>query len=88
MFNVLFTISVALLSYGIGYFYGKNRQRAHTDAKDPSICSCTHKYSMHNDKGRCQVARIKEVNYSQREFQCACVRYDGIPPAHIYMKDQ
>lgn len=55
--------------------------------KDLSICSCTHKYSMHNDKGKCNVAVIKKVNYAQREFGCACVRYDGIPPGHIYMKD-
>lgn len=87
MLEILFTISVALLSYGIGYFYGRNRAFALVESRDASICSCTHRYSMHDEKGSCQVAKIKEVNYRQREFQCACVRYDGIPPAHIYMKD-
>jgi hypothetical protein len=46
------------------------------------------------ENGKCN-STIKAKKYNSlgdnvgyQYLGCACVRYDGIPPAHIYMKDQ
>lgn len=67
-----------------GYAQGKKSQPKAIKEKDLSICSCTHAYSMHKDDGACNVMKVKNDLY---RYPCPCIRYDGIPPAHIYVKD-
>lgn len=69
------------------FFWGYRLGKSSNAEKDNSLCSCNHQYSMHTESGRCNVVKIKKVNYRYQEYRCACVRYDGIPPAHVYMKD-
>jgi hypothetical protein len=78
--------------FTIGVWYGK--KRATPTEKDQSVCSCGHAYSMHDNDNKCQVAvPVKKYNKFgdfagwDRTHRCACHRYDGIPPAHVYMKD-
>lgn len=67
--------------------YRAGRKDYKPQEKDSSVCSCAHQYSMHNDKGVCNVHKIKKINHREAQIRCACTRYDGIPPAHVYMKD-
>lgn len=88
MDSYILQVSLYLVFFLVGYWIGVKFSRpTPPKQKDLSICSCSHKYSMHNDKGKCQVAVIKRLNYQDREFGCACVRYDGIPPGHVFMKE-
>lgn len=76
----------------VGYLIG-SRRRTIPEEKDKSTCSCTHKYSMHLESGACNAAVTRDRYNKQGDFTgkdylpCACVRYDGIPPAHLFMKD-
>lgn len=73
-----------------GVYVGKRINRTNTNnspEKDQSRCSCGHPYSMHKDNGFCNVTKIKYEYGSYKNYPCACIRYDGIPPAHVFMKD-
>lgn len=83
---------VGLIAFQTGVWCGK--KRATPTEKDTSVCSCQHAYSMHAVEGKCQVAvPVKKYNKHgnfigwDHTHRCACHRYDGIPPAHMFMKD-
>jgi len=92
MSNVLdFILPIAFFFWGL--FLGKRSRPQVPQEKDTSICSCSHVYSVHKEDGKCN-SSIKTKRYDSignavgfQYLGCACVRYDGIPPAHIYMKD-
>lgn len=79
-----FLISLAFFIWG--YYLGK-RHKTEPKEKDASVCSCDHEYSKHKDNGTCNVVIKKYAQYEWHTSHCPCVRYDGIPPAHIYMRD-
>lgn len=75
------------------YYYVKRQLIKYEQVKDLSVCSCGHAYSKHTKDGKCNVA-VRVKNYDRwgaasghKYAGCACVNYDGVPPAHIYMKD-
>ena len=86
MREYIFDFIVSLAMFLWGFAWGKRNRPAPAE-KDASICSCKHAYSMHNDDGTCNVAKVKFEYGAYKSYTCPCIRYDGIPPAHIYMKD-
>lgn len=64
--NMLATITLAVLVH---------RKLKKPEAKDPTVCSCKHGWSIHTDTGMCG------------NPYCYCHRFDGITPAHIEFRD-
>lgn len=76
------------------FLFSSRRRKKKNEPKDPSVCSCGHPYSMHMKDGKCAVAIPTDRfdsrgNVVGKDFttSCACHRYDGVPPAHLYLKE-
>jgi len=76
-----------IVFFFLGFFLGKKTRSKPLKEKDTSFCSCSHAYSMHRDEGKCNVVRVNYEYGGYKNYACACIRYDGVPPAHIYMRD-
>ena len=83
----LLDAAISMAFFAWGYYLGKRYYKPKNTEKDASVCSCTHPYSMHTANGTCNVVTVKYKDFETRKTHCPCVRYDGIAPAHIYMKD-
>lgn len=80
MNTVLLTILVNVVLLVAGFVIGRRYPKS---TKDPSICSCTHVYSVHSkQKGVCG-----SRDHKYPSWKCPCVNYDGVPPAQSLFKD-
>lgn len=89
MIPVWLSMIITISALWIGFSLGKGHARSRTPkVKDTSKCSCKHVYSMHDKSGEClaECFYIDGVKVSS-SFACRCVNYDGVPPAHIFMRD-
>jgi hypothetical protein len=51
----------------------------------PPRCSCNHAPAFHDpETSRCHFTWFEEINYRDKELQCACRKYDGPQPLEEY----
>lgn len=87
--NDLFWLLANLVFTFLGYRIGVSRERLRHRNREPKyICACEHAWSMHKEKGSCNVATVKwEGPVKVATLDCPCVRYQGPVPPEAIMKD-
>jgi hypothetical protein len=88
-----FVMAVCFLGfYFCGFYQGRLRRSKAPAVKDPTVCSCEHVYSVHDGTGKCLDSLEMDKYNRMGDFVgvewhlCPCVRYDGVPPAHVYLR--